>query len=205
MDAPSEQLHPAPRAGGSFFDRWDMILAGLAELLILSASAAACLLINSSIAMDLFAWLAAFWIISMGWAILALKIIRTAVPIQPGTYSYAKRSATTYAWTLSSFLYSVNLGLLYNNPSWMPSPMKKVFYQMLGAKIGKGPLMLGGKLTDPFLITIEEGVVIGGAVWLLPHAMASFDSKVLILGRIVLKKDAIIGAATLIMPNVIVH
>lgn len=184
-----------------FFDRRDAVLAVLMELSILGGTAGCYLGLRQVWVPDVFTTVLFLWLVSMAISILALKAIRTLVPIVPGTYRYDKRCRVTYAWTLCSFIYSINLGLIYSDPSILPSPAKKIFYRLLGARFGKGPIMLGGKLTDPYLITIEEGAIIGGETWLLPHALANFDTKVLILGTVVVRRDAIVGASTLVMPN----
>ena len=184
-----------------FFDRRDTLLAISAEIVIFGGTSACYLILHHFWVPDIFGTLFFLWIVSMMISIIVLKAIRTIVPIVPGTYRYDCRCRVSYAWTLCSFIYSINLGVIYNDPSIVPSPLKKLFYRMLGAKFGRGPIMLGGKLTDPYLITVEEGAIIGGETWLLPHALATFDTKVLILGTVVVRRDAIVGASTLIMPD----
>jgi len=207
MPPPAESF---PRASDQavlpgFFDRRDLFLALGTEVIICSPALAVAWWLHADRAASLFSCLLGFWLVQMAVAIAVLKVLRSAFPMLPGRYSYSPRARTTYVWTLNSFICATNLGLLYNHPSLMPSPVKKVFYQLLGAKLGAGPMMLGGRLTDPHLITVEAGVVVGGDCWLLAHAMVRFETNLLILAPIVIQRDAIIGAYSLVMPGVTVR
>ena len=123
-------------------------------------------------------------------------------PLREGTYSYARHSVETYVWTLQGFLCITNLSLFYEN-ALLPPPLRKVFYQLLGAHMGKGIISIGGRLSDPYLIVIEEGATIGDEALLLPHAIGADETgDILILGKIEVKQGAIIGARTTIMPGV---
>ena len=155
--------------------------------------------------LDLFTAFLAFWLLMMSAAMAFLQTLRAILPLRPGCYSYAPRAGTTYVWTLHSFVCATNLGILYNHPSLMPSAIKKIFYRLLGARLGKGHMMIGGRLTDPHLITVEQGAVVGGDCWILAHALARFETNVLILKPITIRHGAIIGAYTLIMPGVTVE
>jgi len=195
---------PNPAAASGFFDRKDLLLALGTEVIIGSPAVVAAWWLHAARAASLFSCLISFWLVQMAVAIAFLKVLRTAHPMRPGRYSYSPRERTTYVWTLNSFICATNLGLLYNHPSFMPSPVKKIFYQLLGANLGRGPMMLGGRLTDPHLITVEAGVVVGGDCWLLAHAMVRFETNLLILQPIVIQRDAIIGAYSMVMPGVTV-
>lgn len=191
-------------AAGKFFNSKDLLIALSAELVICAPAGAASWYVVVQKEAGAFVCLVTFWLVMMATAIVFLKILRTVFPMRPGIYSYLNRPVTTYVWTLNSFICATNLGILYNHPSLMPSPIKKIFYQMLGARLGKGQMMIGGRLTDPHLITIEAGAVIGGDCCLLAHAMTRFDSNVLILQPILIRSNSIVGAYTLIMPGVTV-
>jgi hypothetical protein len=185
-----------------FLNRLDVCFALLSQVVICIPAAVAAWLLSILWPIGLFGVVVTFWFLMMFAAIVFLKVLRSCVPMKPGLYSYEDRNPVTYVWTLNSFICATNLGIIYNHPSLLPSPLKKIFYWSLGAKLGSGPMMLGGRLTDPHLITIEEGAVIGGDCWLLAHAMARFDKNVLILKPIIIRRDAIIGALSLVMPGV---
>ncbi len=82
--------------------------------------------------------------------------------------------------------------------------MRKLFYRALGATMGPGIISIGGRLVDPHLITIEESAMIGDDVLLTPHAYARTRSDILIVAKIVIRKNAIIGAKSMILPGVTV-
>jgi hypothetical protein len=200
MTGPLASQNPKP---GRFLDGRDMAYALAAEAVIISASAGLIWWPAARWDLSLLSALLLLWVGQIVVAITFLWFLRRLAPMRPGTYSYAApRHGTTYVWTLNSFICATNLGILYNHPSLMPSPLKKLFYRALGARLGDGPMLLGGRLTDPHLITVEEGAVIGGDCWLLAHAMARFDTNVLILRPIVVRREAIVGAYSLVMPGV---
>jgi len=73
----------------------------------------------------------------------------------------------------------------------------------LGAKMGKGMLLICGQLVDAHLITIEEEVWIGDDALLTAHAPAVLgNDDILILGKIKIGRKALIGAKCMIMPGV---
>jgi hypothetical protein len=199
-------LDTPPVTSGQFFDNRDLVLALGSQLVICGASAAITWWLADRYAFTLFSVVATFWVLMMLAALAFLKALRTLFPILPGTYAYSPRARTTYVWTLHSFICATNLGILYNHPSLMPSLIKKAFYHLLGARLGRGHMMIGGQLTEPYLITIESGAVIGGDCWLLAHAMTRSEGRnVLILQPITIRRDAIIGAWSMIMPGVTVE
>ena len=68
--------------------------------------------------------------------------------------------------------------------------------------MGKGIISIGGRLFDPQFITLEKNAMIGDDTLLTPHAILSSD--ILVLGKIEIKKGAVIGAKSMIMPGVMV-
>lgn len=191
--------------GGAFFDNRDLVLALASQLAICAPALAGVWWAALRWHWSLFFCAVAFWVLMMLAAVVFLRILRQIWPLRPGRYCYAPRDPTTYVWTLHSFVCATNLGIFYNHPSLLPSPAKKIFYRALGAQLGAGHMMIGGRLTDPYLITVESGAVVGGDCWLLAHAMARFETSVLILGPITIRREAIIGAASLLMPGVTVE
>jgi len=152
--------------------------------------------------LSLFANLVLFYGFLATWTLVVLKFIRIMYPLREGTYSYARHPRETYLWTLQAFLCVTNLILFYEN-ALLPAPFRKPFYQLLGARMGKGIISIGGRLQDPYLVTLEENVIIGDEALLLPHAIGvDRTGDILILAKIEVKRAAIIGARTTIMPGV---
>lgn len=191
-------------SGGLFLNRRDVVLALCAQSIICSPALIVAWWLRTKLGADIFTTVVIFWLAMMLSAIAFLWVLRTLFPMRPGRYDYADRPVTIYVWTLNSFVCATNLGIIYNHPSLLPSPIKKVFYTLLGAKLAKGPMMIGGRLTDPHLITIEAGALIGGDCSLLAHAMTRFEGNVLILEPIVIRRGAIVGTLSLVMPGVTV-
>ena len=181
----------------------DLVITPGVESIILLASFFATSYLSSLIEFSLFAKIVIFYLWLVLWTVVALKIIRIFFPIEEGIYSYAENPLTCYIWNLHAFLCITNLSLHYIN-GLLPPPLRKFFYTLLGAKMGKGIISIGGRLVDPHLISIEENVMIGDDALLTPHAYARTSSDVLILARIEIKRGAIIGAKSMILPGVTV-
>jgi hypothetical protein len=186
------------------FMSWkDLVITPLVETAILTISYFSVLLLNRLDAFSLFTNVVLFYVLMIIWTLLALKIIRVLFPIREGIFSYADSSLTCYIWNLHAFLCITNLSLHYIN-GLLPPPTRKLFYSALGAKMGRGIISIGGRLVDPHLITVEESAMIGDDALLTPHAYARTTTDILILGRIEIKRNAIVGAKSMIMPGVTV-
>jgi hypothetical protein len=179
----------------------DLVITPAVELAILLISLASILSLSLWIPLSLFAKFILFYLIMIGWTLIALKVIRVLFPIKEGIYSYDANPLACYVWNLHAFLCITNLSLHYIN-GLLPPPLRKFFYILLGAKMGKGIISIGGRLVDPNLISIEENVMIGDDALLTPHAYARTSTDILILARIEIKKGAIVGAKSMIMPGV---
>lgn len=82
-----------------------------------------------------------------------------------------------------------------------PSPMNKLFYQMMGMKIGKGSMINTTNISDPCLIEIGDHVTVGGSATLVAH----YGQKgFLIIDRLVIKDKATIGLKSSLFGNVVV-
>jgi acetyltransferase-like isoleucine patch superfamily enzyme len=69
----------------------------------------------------------------------------------------------------------------------------------MGMKIGKRVELNTSNISDPALITIEDGVTIGGSVSLLAHyAMGGY----LIISPVVIRKNATLGLRAIVMGGV---
>jgi hypothetical protein len=91
-----------------------------------------------------------------------------------------------------------------------PTPMNKLFFQMMGMKIGKGSMINSTNISDPCLIEIGDYVTIGGSATLISHygmkGMLIIDKLIIhdnvTVGlRACVFGDVIIGAGATIKPN----
>jgi hypothetical protein len=186
------------------FMSWkDLVITPAVETAVLAITLGSVLLFNRLVSVSFFANAILLYGLMIFWTLLTLKIIRMLFPIKEGVYSYNDAPLTCYIWNLHAFLCITNLSLHYIN-GLLPPPMRKLFYSALGAKMGKGIISIGGRLVDPHLITVEESAMIGDDTLLTPHAYARTTFDLLILGKIEIKRNAIIGAKTMIMPGVTV-
>jgi acetyltransferase-like isoleucine patch superfamily enzyme len=83
----------------------------------------------------------------------------------------------------------------------IPSSIANTYYRLAGAKIGKGVQINTVNLNDPSLITIEDGVVIGGNSVVNGHIV---EKGQLILAPILFKKGCLIGSRTTIQPGCVI-
>jgi len=193
------KTHPPSRFMG-----WkDLVVTPAVEIVVLGISFVSVVLLNRIFNSDFFASALLFYFALLGWTLLTLKVIRLVFPIKEGVYSYGDNDLTCYIWNLHAFLCITNLSFHYIN-GILPPPLRKLFYAALGAKMGKGIISIGGRLVDPHLISIEESAMIGDDALLTPHAYARTTSDLLILGKIEIKRNAIVGAKSMILPGVTV-
>ncbi len=82
-----------------------------------------------------------------------------------------------------------------------PTPLNKLFYQMMGMKIGKGSIINTSNISDPCLIEIGDYVTIGGSASLVAH----YGQKgVLIIEKLVIHDKATIGLKASLFGDVII-
>lgn len=82
-----------------------------------------------------------------------------------------------------------------------PTPLNKLFYQMMGMKIGKGSVINTSNISDPCLIEIGDYVTIGGSATLIAH----YGQKgILILGKLIIEDHVTIGLRASVFGDVII-
>ena len=82
-----------------------------------------------------------------------------------------------------------------------PTPLNKLFYQMMGMKIGKGSIINTSNISDPCLIEIGEYVTIGGSATLVGH----YGMKgILVIEKLIIKDHATIGLKASLFGDVVV-
>lgn len=82
-----------------------------------------------------------------------------------------------------------------------PTPLNKLFYQMMGMKVGKGSIINTTNISDPCLIEIGDYVTIGGSATLVAHyGMKGF----LIIDRLIIKDKATIGLKASLFGDVVI-
>lgn len=97
-----------------------------------------------------------------------------------------------------------------------PTPFNKLFYQMMGMKVGKGTVINTSNISDPCLIEIGDYVTIGGSATLVAHYgqkgmlvidkliigdRATIGLKASLFGDVVVGKGALVKANEVVMPK----
>lgn len=80
-----------------------------------------------------------------------------------------------------------------------PTPFNLWYFRAMGMKVGRKVVINSSNITDAPLITLEDGVTIGGSAVILAHyGMSGY----LILAPVVIRKNAVIGLHSKIMAGV---
>lgn len=117
------------------------------------------------------------------------------IGFKPGRY--ATTSITFARWIIYSGLHIILLNTTL--PFMTGTPWGKLFYRILGCKIGKNVFINSKGLHDAYLLEIGDDVVIGGDANISCHI---FEGDALILGSIKIGKHSLIGAESYLMPGV---
>ena len=139
------------------------------------------------------------WILS---TLVFLRLLTLLFPLRDGKFSLDCRDRVSLVWTLLGQISFCNL-FPYFSDGIVPPVLKPWFYRILGSRIGRGIVVLGGRFTDPWLVTLEEGAIVGDGALILSHLVTSGPTP-LILGSVLLKKNCLIGVRSVILPGVTV-
>ena len=188
-----------------FVSKLDLTITPLVELSLISASVYLCRLIFRLLGP--FRWLEFIiisYVILMVLTLIVLKLLRVILPPKEGVFTTANNPTEIYIWNLYSFLCIMNLSLFYLN-TLMPIPFRTLFFRLLGGRIKAGVFAISGQITDPHMVTIDENAILGDECYISPHAIMALSSgDAMIVKRIHLKKNCIIGARAILLPGVIV-
>jgi len=119
------------------------------------------------------------------------------IGFKPGRYKTS--SFTFIRWLIYSGLHILLLNTVL--PFMAGSTFAKMFYRILGAKIGKNTFINTKGLHDAYLLEIGDNVVVGGETNISCHI---FEGNELILGKIKIGSNTLIGTDCYIMPDVTV-
>jgi len=182
------------------FMSWrDMVITPLVSGGILLTAGVASWWLHARFGFDSFLTFAAFFILQTAFTLVVLKVLRLVLPMKEGIYSYAEEPLAAFAWNLYGYLCITHLNLFYDK-ILLPIPFRKPFFQLMGARIGRGIVPISGQLLDPHLISLGANAHIGEDALLTPHAVTS-DNR-LYVKRIEIGENAMIGAKSVLMPGV---
>lgn len=182
----------------------DLVITPLVVTIILAPSIAAAWTINRWYSVGLFASVAIFYGVSVLLTLLMLKILRAFFLVPEGVYSFETNVREIYLFNLYEVLLLMNLGPLYST-SLIPPILRKEFYQLLGSRMGKGMMVIGGRLEGPHYVTVGSNAIIADGSMLYPHVVSNLDTtgkRYLAIGHIEIGENAVIGSKCTIMPSV---
>ncbi len=133
-----------------------------------------------------------FFIVSL----LVFGIVERILVIgfKPG--KYPTTSPIFVRWLLYSGLHVILLNMVL--PYVSGTVFAKIFYRILGCKIGKNVFINTVGLHDSYLLEIEDNVVIGGDANISCHI---FEGNYLILNKIKIGSNSLISAEAYLMPG----
>lgn len=124
------------------------------------------------------------------------RILRLVSPFRESTiFSSDDKSLYCFIWKQTVFTYEWTGTIL---SYVIPVILRGLFYQMLGAKVGKG-VLVAGKIVEPQMVSIGDYSILGDTSLLMAHAMSQDE---VILKRIELGKYVTVGAHAILMPGV---
>ena len=184
------------------FQSWqNLLLIPLVETVIIGITVGLTVGAYHALSLDLFTSAVTFFLCITALTITTLVLLRRYFPLRDGIYSFARNDHACGIWTLKVFLSIVNLGFIYEN-SIIPTPFRKPFYKLLGTRMARGVTVIAGRLLDPELVTLEEEVVLGEGTLVCPHVISRLEEDKLILARVHIGKNVIVGVHSIIMPGV---
>lgn len=130
-------------------------------------------------------------------ALIVFGIVEKILVIgfKPGKYSTS--SFLFIRWLIYSGLHILLINTVL--PFMSGSIFAKIFFRILGAKIGKNTFINTRGLHDAYLLEIGDNVVIGNETDISCHI---FEGNHLILGKIKIGNNTLIGTHCYIMPDV---
>jgi len=194
------------QAGKRFMSWRDLALTPLVESVILGVCGICTLGVHWNLyALDLFSGVMVFYGLVLFVTLLVLSLMRRFWTLKSGVYTESRHPWQVYRFNLQGFLCCANLGPFYLNGG-VHIFLKKPLYQLLGATIGRNIMVISGNLEDPDFVHLEDNVLIGNEAVLSPHVLTvGTDCETqLILGKIKIKRGALVGARAMILPSVTV-
>ena len=129
--------------------------------------------------------------------LLLMGILMRILSFGVKTGRHRAASLTTLFWMLESGIFTYVWRMIL--PFVPMTFVSQMFYRLAGCRIGKNVWINTLQLNDPSLVTIGDNTVIGGDAVIAPHV---FENGRLILERVRIGRDCLIGAEAYISPGV---
>lgn len=131
--------------------------------------------------------------------ILVVPLMNFLCPLKMKPYKGGWISIPTMGWYIhNSLAYLVRYTIL---DFILPSPLGNFYFRLMGMKIGRNVTINSSNISDPGMITLEDGVTIGGSASLMAHyAVKGY----LVIDPLVIKKKTTVGLKATIFGGVVV-
>lgn len=127
------------------------------------------------------------------WMAFLIRLIMLGV--KPG--KYPKASLTTLRWLIQGGIHTIAMRSIL--PYIPVSFFCTLYFRVCGARIGKNVYINSNLVSDAYLLSLEDGVIIGGGAEVSCHIM---EREYLILSPIRIGADSLIGTGAYISPGV---
>ena len=117
--------------------------------------------------------------------------------IKPGRYVIG--SPTFIRWLINGGLHTIAMHLVL--PFMLGSGWIKIYFRILGCKMGKNVFLNSMALQDAYLLELGNDVIIGGKVDITCHI---FEGRHLILNKIIIGDNTLIGFRSYVMPGAVI-
>lgn len=105
------------------------------------------------------------------------------------------KSMVTIRWGLALVFHRVSLLFL---PILVPSLFSNFYYRLMGLNLGSGVIINTPRINDAPMITLGDGVVIGGDATINGHLV---EMNELVLAPVIIEDGALIGGGSVIQPG----
>ena len=117
--------------------------------------------------------------------------------IKPGRYEIG--SVTFIRWLINGGLHTIAMYLVL--PFMMGSGWIKLYFRILGCKMGRDVFLNSKGLQDAYLLELGNDVIIGGEVDITCHI---FEGRHLVLNKIIIGDNTLIGFRSYVMPGAVI-
>ena len=114
-------------------------------------------------------------------------------PLKEGRYPL--NSWVTIAWAWSLVFHKVAQMFIKNI---VPSLQVNIYYKLMGAKIGKGVQILTDSLNDAHMVTLGDGVIVGGNATINGHLVERGE---IVLAPVHVGNNAVVGGGSTVQPG----
>lgn len=201
MSASVRSTKPTAPVAKPFMGWSDLVVTPLVALAIFGAAALCTHALHRGRQLGVLEWLAMFFVLQTAWAVIALRVIWRIAPPREGIH--VAGTTQRYLYNLTGFIVSLHLWPLVGSNTQVPPFFQQFVYAALGVRIGRGIVVIAGRIADPPLTSVGDGAIVGDGALVLAHASGVAESgDYVLLARVEIGDGAVIGARSVLMPGV---